>query len=309
MIILFPLMLILIGTINLLMLRSKKDKLNVFNKVERTKDHSFINQLSSKRKNRFSASLMERLLLTMMEAYLIIFGNLTRSERLKNIGFLCAGVSGCLFVNNKYIELPFTQALMLSIVLVLVVLYLRAKAALKKEFADNFPEALSILVGIVSTGSSISQGFTECGLKVEGTVGRVFMEISKRLSIGEDSDKVLLDSYRYLPFREYYFFILAIIVNLQGGGEIKEVIYRLSKMITNNRALERSRDGKTAEVRMTVKILSVLPFAFIFLLQFISPENYQFLFNDPTGRYILYYVIGSVAFGQLIIRNMLSKIV
>ncbi|QIQ21315.1 type II secretion system F family protein [Zophobihabitans entericus] len=308
-IVIFPILLIFIGLLNLLIQRNRQDKLNIFKKTVQQKDTSFIAQLSSKRKIERSVGIFERILIFFADIYLTLFGGVSSSVRLKNIAFCLIGVCVCIFINKQYVHQPMYVAVIASFLVVIILLFIQARIQLKREFELNFPEALSLLVGVVSSGNSLTQGIHECGVKIDGVVGSVFNEMSRRLEIGEDSDRILFDSYRRLPFREYYFFILVLIVNLQGGGEVKEIMYRLSKMISSNKALERTRDSKTAEIRMTVKILSIMPFAFIFMLKFIAPDNFNFLFDDQTGNYILYYVVGSVLIGQMIIRNMLSKII
>jgi len=52
-----------------------------------------------------------------------------------------------------------------------------------------------------------------------------------------------------------------------------------------------------------------MPFGFIGILKLISEDNYNLLMNSDGGRYILYYVIGSVVVGFLIIRSWINKII
>jgi tight adherence protein B len=309
-IILFPIMLILIGFLNLMVQRSKYDRLNIFNKVERQVIDSYIVQLNNKKKkNDYSTTIFERIILKIIEVYSVVFGFVDSSTRLKNIG-VCLVVMGVgVYANINFLHFPMMLVVIASCFLSIIAIYLYLMKKLKADFDGNFPEALNLIVGIVSSGSSLSQGLHETGEKISGVVGEIFREISRRLDIGDDTERVLMDSYKKLPFKEYYFFTLVLIVNMQGGGEIKEIMYRLSKMINSSKVLERNRDGKTAELRMTVKILSCLPFGFIGMLYLISKENFYFLTEDPTGRLFLYYVIGSVFIGRSIIRGMISKVV
>lgn len=308
--IIFPIMLILIGFLNLMVQRSKYDRLSIFNKVERQVVDSYIVQLNNKKKkNDYSTTIFERIALKIIEVYGVVFGFVDSSTRLKNIGICLVCIGAGIYANIKFLQFPTILVIIASFCLAVIAIYLYLIKKLKADFDGNFPEALNLIVGIVSSGSSLSQGLYEAGEKINGIVGEVFREISRRLDIGDDTDRVLMDSYKKLPFKEYYFFTLVLIVNMQGGGEIKEIMYRLSKMINSSKVLERTRDGKTAELRMTVKILSCMPFGFIGMLYAISEENFYFLINDTTGRIILYYVITSVFIGRSIIRGMISKIV
>lgn len=304
-------MLILIGFLNLMVQRGKYDRLSIFNKVERAQAaDSYIIQLNNKKqKNEYSTTIVERIFLKIIEVYSVVFGFVDSSTRLKNIGICLFSIGVGIYVNIKFIDFPTILIVLVSCFLAIMAIYLYLMRKLKADFDENFPEALNLIVGIVSSGSSLSQGLHESGEKISGIVGEVFREISRRLDIGDDTERVLMDSYKKLPFKEYYFFLLVLIVNMQGGGEIKEIMYRLSKMINSSKVLERNRDGKTAELRMTVKILSCLPFGFMGMLYLISEDNFYFLTKDPTGRFFLYYVIGSVLIGRTIISGMISRVV
>ncbi|EEJ5144046.1 protein dehydratase, partial [Salmonella enterica subsp. enterica serovar Hadar] len=136
-----------------------------------------------------------------------------------------------------------------------------------------------------------------------------FKMMSRRLSIGEDPQQIFHDSYEHLPYREYYFFILAVLLNINGGGQVKEVMSRLSKLITDSKVMERKKYAMTAEARMSVKVLACIPVGFTFILKILSPENFEILINHPTGQLILYYAISSVLLGLFIVWNMMNKAV
>ena len=44
-------------------------------------------------------------------------------------------------------------------------------------------------------------------------------------------------------------------------------------------------------------------------MKYLSPENFDFIINDPTGQLILYYVIASECIGMLIIWLLLRRAV
>ncbi|MFA0124579.1 pilus assembly protein TadB, partial [Vibrio sp. 10N.261.48.A2] len=50
------------------------------------------------------------------------------------------------------------------------------------------------------------------------------------------------------------------------------------------------------------------PFFFLFILQFLSPENFEFVMHHPEGRPILYYLITSESIGMLIIWALMKKV-
>ena len=117
-----------------------------------------------------------------------------------------------------------------------------------------------------------------------------------------------MESYKRMPFKEYYFFIVVALNNMKAGGQLKEVISRLSTVISNSRIMDRKKLAKTSEVRMSVKILAAIPAFFVIFLKYQSPENFDILVNHSTGQIIFYYAIGSILIGLLIIWSMINKV-
>lgn len=64
----------------------------------------------------------------------------------------------------------------------------------------------------------------------------------------------------------------------------------------------------TSEMRMSSKITGAIPFIFLVLLKFISPENFQYVLEDEDGRILLYYLIGSEVVGLLVIKFLMRKL-
>ncbi|OCG61320.1 hypothetical protein A9G41_11110 [Gilliamella sp. Nev5-1] len=308
MILVLSVILILISIANIWILRRRRGRLQVFYNLE-VKNKS-LSSLVEEQLRTQKLSFWERLgfdFNALFGSYynLLIVGQ----SKARLLIYIFAGVVAGVVMNQKffnyanYIVVPSS-----AIFTVFIILFLK-KRKLKKEFYETFPEALNIISGVVSSGNAITTSFKVCGNAVDGIVGKTMKEIDRRIEIGESAEGVLLNSYQRLPFPEYYFFILTIMVNLDGGGELKEVLNRLTKMLSNNRILTKIRDGKTAELRMSMIILGFMPFGFILLLKFLSEENYGYLVGTTVGHYILYYIVGSVVIGYSTIKGMINKII
>lgn len=311
MIIVLALALIMAASMNILSLRRQRERLQIFDLVTHSKG-SFLSELQEMLdRNQFSywRTFSYNLIKSSRTNYFLLFNDSYGSNKMQNIGIIIIGTIAGVILDQIYIGVSIYLALPISLFLTSFILIFIRKKQLKKHFYEHFPETLNIIIGVVTAGSSVSTAFNECAAKLTGPTRYTMREIANRLEIGENANSVLLDSYRNLPFPEYYFFILTIMVNLEGGGEVKEVLSRLGKMLISNRMLAKTRDSKTAELRMTVIILAAIPALFIVILYFIAPENYKYLVNTTGGHWILGYVIVSVLSGIFFIRKMINKVV
>ena len=189
-----------------------------------------------------------------------------------------------------------------------VLFYLKLKQLQEQSFKQNFPDALTILGGAMSAGQSIVHAFEYVGNQLDNEVGMEFKTMSERLLIGEDADDVLERSSNRFPYLEYFFFISTIRINLSRGGQLKEVINKINRIMFESRAIEKKKNALTSEARSSAKIVACLPVIFIIILKFTSPENYDFVMFQDGGKPIFYYVLISESIGFFIIWLILKTV-
>ena len=210
-------------------------------------------------------------------------------------------------INVAYIRMENMMFFILYIILFIVIVWKFGQRKNRKMFDDTFPEVIQILNSASSSGAGLLQALERCGQDISGSLGDEFKLIYKRLAIGEDPISVFEDSYTRYPYKEFYFFITIIRTNLSKGGQMREVISRLGRVIADSKKMEQKKKAMTSEARMSAMIVSSFPVFFFLFMKFMMPENFEFLINDPTGRIVLYYVFGSELFGMFIIWWLMRK--
>ncbi|KOO13108.1 pilus assembly protein TadB [Vibrio xuii] len=211
-------------------------------------------------------------------------------------------------VNQTMLRLPMFEVLPVALLLAWTWGYLFLQRREQQRFEETFPDALNMLTSSLSAGESIGRGITYVGQKLEGEVGKEFKLMSERLNLGEPIDEVFRKSCRRFPYPSFHFFVITLRANMQRGGQLKDVMSRLNRQMFEARAVERKKYAMTSEARISAKIVGATPFFFLFILQFLSPENFEFVMFHPEGRPILYYVIISESIGMLIIWMLMKKV-
>jgi len=236
-----------------------------------------------------------------------IFGH-QRSVFILHLVVILLVQCGTIYVNAEYLQFDLIIIMPIVFLLTIYLLYVRSKKNMRQQFESTFSEALNIINSSLRAGNSVIQGIGECGQKLEGVLGDELRQVAQRLEIGESPENVFMDSWRRLPYREYYFFIVTVLINMKGGGQIREVMSRLSSLISSSRVMERKKYAMTSEARMSVKILAAIPVGFLIFIKFQSPHNMDILLHHPTGQMMLYYSIGSILFGLFVVWLMMNKI-
>lgn len=225
----------------------------------------------------------------------------------KVFALICVLAFSGFIINQKMLRVSNVAAIIVTVILGLAWIYLWLQERERKQFNEQFPDALNMLVSAVTSGESITLAIRYVGNKLEGNLGKEFKLMGDRLQLGESPDEVFRKSCARYPYPSFQFFVITLRANMNRGGQLKDVVTRLNRLIFDARAIERKKYALTSEARISAKIVCATPFFFLFILQFLSPENYEFVMFNSEGRPILYYVVISELIGMSIIWGLLKK--
>ncbi|EOX3946271.1 type II secretion system F family protein [Vibrio alginolyticus] len=227
---------------------------------------------------------------------------------LKVLGFIALLIFLGVEFNQRFVRGSDLMVVVIVVVVGLTFAYFWLQKREQTQFEDTFPDALNMLSSAVSSGESITHAIMYVGNTLNSDVGREFKIMGKRLQLGESPDDVFRKACLRFPYPSFHFFVITLRANMQRGGQLKEVILRLNRLLFNARSIEKKKFALTSEARTSAKIVAAIPFFFLFMLQYLSPENYEFVMFDPAGRPILYYVLISEAIGIAIVWGLMKSV-
>ena len=95
------------------------------------------------------------------------------------------------------------------------------------------------------------------------------------------------DALRNLAFRvdcaEVKFFVVAVILQRETGGNLAEIIDNIAHIIRERFIFQDKIKVLSAEGKISAIILTVLPFIIFFIIRIINPGYINSLFEDPAG--------------------------
>ncbi|HCG7256521.1 TPA: type II secretion system F family protein [Vibrio parahaemolyticus] len=227
---------------------------------------------------------------------------------LKVLGFIALLIFLGVEFNQRFVRGSDLMVVVIVVLAGLTFAYFWLQKREQTQFEDSFPDALNMLSSAVSSGESITHAIMYVGNTLNSDVGREFKIMGKRLQLGESPDDVFRKACLRFPYPSFHFFVITLRANMQRGGQLKEVILRLNRLLFNARSIEKKKFALTSEARTSAKIVAAIPFFFLFMLQYLSPENYEFVMFDPAGRPILYYVLISEAIGIAIVWGLMKSV-
>ncbi len=174
-----------------------------------------------------------------------------------------------------------------------------------REFEKNFPEAIDLLGRAVRAGHAFSTGIEMISQELPEPVAGEFRITFEEQNFGLPLKEALLNLAERVPLIDVQFFVVAILIQKETGGNLAEILDNLSRVVRERFKIYGEVRTRTAQGRMTAGILIALPPLMALMLQVVNPDYIGILFKDPVGPYILaaaaiMQVIGSVILWKIV---------
>ena len=302
------LLLIILGIV-LLLVAKRKQKQEGYDYLAQYSRTRYVDSMTSEQQAIDIKSLSDRSLQDRFnQGWKNLSKQLGKLALLKVMIFLVGLVFLGIEFNQRFIRGSALLVIVITVIAGVFFAYLWLKKREQTQFEESFPDALNMLSSAVSSGESITHAIMYVGNTLNNEVGKEFKIIGKRLQLGESPDDVFRKACLRFPYPSFHFFVITLRANMQRGGQLKEVILRLNRLLFNARSIEKKKYALTSEARTSAKIVAAIPIFFLFILQYLSPENYEFVMFDPSGRPILFYVLISEAIGIAIVWGLMKSV-
>jgi tight adherence protein B len=222
---------------------------------------------------------------------------------LLTVGFACAG-----FVFGKRLETvigPFAPW-MAAVGLGAMPKMYRSKQRNKLLAAteEQFPEALDFLARSVRAGNAFSIALELYAAEARDPLKSAFLKVTREMALGAGLEDALRGLIERVPLFEVRFFVSAVLLQRETGGNLSEVLGKLAGAVRERARLQGQVKAASGQGRLTAKVLTVLPIATIVMLKMISPAYLEGLTNDPVGRNLLAAAVVSQTLGYLCMQKI-----
>jgi tight adherence protein B len=184
-----------------------------------------------------------------------------------------------------------------------VVMYLRQKRL--RAFEERFPEALDLLGRAVRAGHAFTTGLEMIAKESPDPIASEFRTTFEEQNFGLPLRDALLNMTERIPSIDVRFFVTALLIQKETGGNLAEILDGLARVIRDRFRIYREVRVRTAQGRLTAGILIALPVFMMIVLMVMNPTYIGVLFHDPKGVLALtvagiMQVIGSMVIWKII---------
>jgi tight adherence protein B len=162
-----------------------------------------------------------------------------------------------------------------------------ARSRRLRAFEKSFPEAIDLLGRAVRAGHTFTTGLEIIAQELPEPLAGEFRITYEEQNLGLPLKDALLNLTERIPLVDVRFFVTALLVQKETGGNLAEILDKLAHVVRERFRILGEVRIKTAQGRMTAGILLALPPALLLLLRAINPDYMRPLFEDPWGLWML----------------------
>jgi tight adherence protein B len=174
-----------------------------------------------------------------------------------------------------------------------------------RAFERSFPEAIDLLGRAVRAGHAFTTGLEMIGKELGEPVAGEFRITFEEQNFGLPLKDALLNLAERVPLIDVRFFVVALLIQKETGGNLAEILDNLSRVIRERFKIYGEVRIRTAQGRLTAAILIALPPAMMLLVGSINPNYMKPLYEDTWGHYMLagaalLQIVGSILLWRIV---------
>ena len=175
------------------------------------------------------------------------------------------------------------------------------------EFVRHFPEIVDQIVRLAGAGVPALEGLATVADDAPKPVGPILGNVRDGLLAGLDTDTTLRLASERVRLGEFALFAAVIRLQRRAGGGISAAFRNLAETLRERRKTALKAQAATAQTRLTLLILTLMPIAVLAAQKFIAPRTLEVLFGTEEGTTLLRWGVGLIVAGILAARGIAAR--
>jgi tight adherence protein B len=174
-----------------------------------------------------------------------------------------------------------------------------------QKFEEKFPEAIDTLARAVRAGHAFTTALEMIANEVSEPVAGEFRQLYEEQKFGLPVRDALVNLADRIPLVDIKFFVTAVMLQRETGGNLAEILDNLSYVIRERFKILRQVRVHTAQGRLTMVLLMALPPTVVVVMYVLNRGFIMPLFIDPIGHALIVAGITMQTLGYFFIRRII----
>ena len=182
----------------------------------------------------------------------------------------------------------------------------RKKKKRMAKFEQQLPDALGLIARALRSGHAFTSGMKLAADEFADPIGTEFNETLDEINFGVSVADALKNMASRVDCPDLKFFVVAVILQRETGGNLAEIIENLATIIRERFKFRGKLRTLSAEGRLSANILIILPIFMAVFMIVLHPEVIAPLYTDPIGRAMSVIMIILMIVGYLMMRRIVK---
>jgi tight adherence protein B len=183
---------------------------------------------------------------------------------------------------------------------------LKAKRRRLEKIERQLPEAMDLMSRALKAGHAFSGALQMVSSSGPEPVAGEFRLTFDEVNFGVSVHDALIDLAARVPITDLHYFVIAVLIQRESGGNLAELLDKISALIRARLALLGKIRVLSAEGRLSAWILSCLPFAAALMIYLVNPEFLSLLWTDPAGLMMVGTALGMMVIGIFVMSRIVK---
>lgn len=155
------------------------------------------------------------------------------------------------------------------------------------RFQRDFPDAMDMMTRAIRAGHALGSGIRLVGEEMRDPVGPEFARIAEEMRLGREVGEALAGLEERVPAEDVRFFCTAVSIQRTTGGNLAEVLDRLSEVIRERYKLLSHARVLSTQHRWSAILVGLSPIAFAIIFQLLHPDYFTAFFQSDAAPMLL----------------------
>src|SRR5262249_27504254 len=151
---------------------------------------------------------------------------------------------------------------------------------------EQFADALEGIARAMRAGHPFAGALDTIANQTPNPLGKELKRTFAEGAFGSPWEEALNNLSMRLPLQEVCMFVSAVQMQSKSGGNLSEVLEKLSENMREASALRGEVRSLSSQGRAAGYVLTALPFALTVLIFYVNPTFMEPLFREQIGRYL-----------------------
>lgn len=175
-----------------------------------------------------------------------------------------------------------------------------------EKLEKQLPDAIELMVRGLRVGHPLATSVRNVALNMPDPIATEFEHIADQISFGDEVPAAFADLAERTEQEDFRYLAAAVSIQSGTGGNLARVLTTLAKVIRDRGTLRRKILAISSEGRLSMKILTAVPFLIYGFVSVTSPSFYGDVSDDPLFMPAMIGIAVLLALNFLVLRKLVN---